>query len=104
MLAALKQHHKAPYAHEHEALGDLLSVVKSIKPTCLIGVSAQPGDFSEEIVRLMCELNLRPILFPLSNPTSKAEITAQDAYAWSKGACVFAAGRRVDSRRIGRLP
>ena len=90
--AALKQHHKAPYAHHCAPLKTLGEAVAFLKPTCLIGVSAQPGAFSEEIVRLMCELNPRPILFPLSNPTSQAECTAEQAFRWSAGKVLFASG------------
>ena len=91
-LAAAGQHHKAPYAHEHEAARDLLGVIRSVRPTGLIGVSAQPGAFSEEVVRAMCELNARPLIFPLSNPTSQAECTAEQAFRWSGGRVLFASG------------
>ncbi|WP_158811235.1 NAD-dependent malic enzyme [Beijerinckia sp. L45] len=70
----------------------LLDVVKNAKPTVLIGVSGQAGAFSEPIVRAMAEINARPILFPLSNPTSRAEATPDDLEAWTSGKAVIGTG------------
>ena len=84
--------HKLHFAHDHAPCGDLLSAVKSLKPTMLIGVSGQPKTFTEEIVKLMAEANPRPVIFALSNPTSKAECTAEEAYRWTGGRAVFASG------------
>eukprot|EP00824_Muranothrix_gubernata_P010739 TRINITY_DN23846_c0_g1_i1.p1 TRINITY_DN23846_c0_g1~~TRINITY_DN23846_c0_g1_i1.p1 ORF type:complete len:572 (+),score=103.90 TRINITY_DN23846_c0_g1_i1:203-1717(+) len=86
------QHHKLPFAHDIPELPTLEAAVKAFKPTALIGVSAQPSAFTQSIVQKMCEFNDRPIIFALSNPTSKAECTAVQAYTWSKGTCVFASG------------
>ncbi len=84
--------HKVPYAHEHAFIPTLAEAIRVLKPTALIGVSGMPAAFTREIVDGMCALNARPIIFALSNPTSKAECTAEQAYAWSKGQAVFASG------------
>jgi malic enzyme len=70
----------------------LEETVANAKPTILIGVSATPGTFSESIVRMMAKLNERPLIFPLSNPTSKAECTAEQAITWSDGRAIVATG------------
>jgi malate dehydrogenase (oxaloacetate-decarboxylating)(NADP+) len=70
----------------------LLSAVKTIKPTMLIGASGQTKAFTREIVNLMAAFNERPVIFALSNPTSKAECTAEEAYVWTDGRAVFASG------------
>jgi malate dehydrogenase (oxaloacetate-decarboxylating) len=70
----------------------LLDVVRNAKPTTLIGVSGQPGSFSEQIVRAMAEINRRPVIFPLSNPTSRAEATPDDIQRWSNGRAVIGTG------------
>ncbi|MEQ5841660.1 NAD-dependent malic enzyme [Paraburkholderia acidicola] len=70
----------------------LLDVVRNAKPTVLIGVSGQPGAFSEPVVRAMAEFNKRPVIFPLSNPTSRAEATPEDLEAWSEGRAVIGTG------------
>lgn len=62
---------------------DLLQIVKEVKPNAIIGTSTASGAFSEQVVREMAVLNDRPIVFPLSNPTSKAECTAEQAYKWT---------------------
>jgi malic enzyme len=70
----------------------LEEVVANAKPTILIGVSATPGTFSESVVRLMSKINERPLIFPLSNPTSKSECTAEQAVQWSDGRAIVATG------------
>ncbi|MGB2713691.1 MAG: NAD-dependent malic enzyme [Vicinamibacterales bacterium] len=84
--------HKLPFAHEHAPLSDLLTAVNALRPTVLIGVSGQPQTFNEPVVRAMSGLNERPVIFALSNPTSKAECTAEQAYEWSAGQAIFASG------------
>jgi malate dehydrogenase (oxaloacetate-decarboxylating)(NADP+) len=84
--------HKLPYAHEHAPCAGLLAAVKALKPTILIGASGQGKAFTREIVTLMAEINPRPVVYALSNPTSKAECTAEEAYTWSEGRAVFASG------------
>lgn len=90
------QPHKQPFAHEHPPVADLLSAVKALRPTALIGVAAQARAFNEPIVRAMADQEERPIVFALSNPTSKAECTAAEAYAWSDGRALFASGSPMD--------
>jgi malate dehydrogenase (oxaloacetate-decarboxylating)(NADP+) len=70
----------------------LMDVVKTHKPTVLLGVTTVGGLFTEELVKEFASHCERPILFPLSNPTSKAECTAEQAYKWTDGRCVFASG------------
>jgi malate dehydrogenase (oxaloacetate-decarboxylating)(NADP+) len=88
--------HKKPYAHPHAPIGDFVSAVKSLKPTAIIGVGATPQTFTQEVIETMARLNDRPIIFALSNPTSKAECTAKQAYAWSGGRALFASGSPFD--------
>lgn len=83
---------KRPFAHEAAAAGDLVAAVGAVRPTVLVGVSGQHGAFTQEVVRRMGEVNERPVIFALSNPTSKAECTAARAYEWSGGRAVFASG------------
>jgi len=84
--------HKRPYAHEHAPVTGFADAVRALKPTAIIGVAAVAGTFTEEVVSEMARLNKRPIVFALSNPTSKAECTAEQAYRWSGGRALFASG------------
>jgi malate dehydrogenase (oxaloacetate-decarboxylating)(NADP+) len=84
--------HKLPYAQNTEMIEAPLSIVEAFKPTALVGVSGQPATFTEPILRRMAELNERPIIFALSNPTSKAECTALEAYSFTEGRAVYASG------------
>jgi malate dehydrogenase (oxaloacetate-decarboxylating)(NADP+) len=88
--------HKRPYAHEHASVGTLLDAVRALKPTAIVGVAAVGGAFTEDVVRAMAALNKRPIVFALSNPTSKSECTAAQAYKWSEGRALFACGSPFD--------
>jgi malate dehydrogenase (oxaloacetate-decarboxylating)(NADP+) len=80
------------YAHQHVPSKDLIATIESLKPTILIGVSTTGGAFNQRVVETISKLNERPIIFALSNPTDKAECTAEQAYTWSKGKALYAAG------------
>ncbi|KAL2539205.1 NADP-dependent malic enzyme 4 [Abeliophyllum distichum] len=86
------QHFKRPWAHEHDPISNLADAVKSIKPTVLIGSSGAGRTFTKEIVEDMSSFNEKPIILSLSNPTSQSECTAEEAYKWSEGRCIFASG------------
>ena len=80
-----------------EKLTDLLEVVKTVKPTILVGTSTQPNTFTKEIVEAMCENTERPMIFPLSNPTKLAEASAKDLIEWSDGKAFVATGIPSDT-------
>ncbi|MFO1394326.1 MAG: NAD-dependent malic enzyme [Steroidobacteraceae bacterium] len=84
--------HKLRYAHDHPPAADFIGAVRALRPTAIIGVGAAPGAFDEAVVAEMSRLNERPIVFALSNPTSKSECTAAQAYEWSGGRALFASG------------
>jgi malate dehydrogenase (oxaloacetate-decarboxylating)(NADP+) len=73
-----------------------LDALEAIRPHILIGATAAPNTFTREAVERMCAINDRPVIFALSNPTSKAECTAEEAYTWSNGKAVFASGSPFD--------
>ena len=80
-----------------EKLTDLLEVVKTVKPTILVGTSTQPNTFTKEVVEAMCQNTERPCIFPLSNPTKLAEATAEDLIVWSEGKAFVATGIPSDN-------
>lgn len=88
--------HKQAFAHESAGAASLAEAVRVVKPTALIGVSGMPGSFDEKSVKIMARLNERPLIFALSNPTSKAECTAKQAYEWSEGRAIVATGSPFD--------
>jgi malate dehydrogenase (oxaloacetate-decarboxylating)(NADP+) len=79
----------------------IVAAIEAFKPTVLIGVSTRGGLISREVVEAMSRLNDRPIIFPLSNPTSKTECLAEQAYTWSKGKALYAAGVQFPDVTIG---
>ncbi|KAI6173852.1 Malic enzyme [Aphelenchoides besseyi] len=93
-----------PFAKEANDTKDLLEVVNNVKPHAIIGASTVRGAFTETIVKTMAKLNSRPIIFALSNPTSKAECTADEAFNWTNGAVLFASGSPFDNVELnGRI-
>lgn len=93
--------HKLCFAHDHPFTDSLFDALEVLKPTVLIGASGRPGMFGPDVIEKMAALNERPIIFALSNPTSKSECTAHDAYTWSGGRVIFASGSPFDPVRIG---
>jgi malate dehydrogenase (oxaloacetate-decarboxylating)(NADP+) len=81
-----------PFAQDREPVSTFVEAVKAIRPTGIIGVSTVPKLFTREVIGAMAEINKRPIIFPYSNPTSRSECTAEEAYRWSDGRAVFASG------------
>uniref|UniRef100_A0A1B6HXA9 Malic enzyme NAD-binding domain-containing protein n=1 Tax=Homalodisca liturata TaxID=320908 RepID=A0A1B6HXA9_9HEMI len=84
--------HKAKFAHARSPIKTLAEAVETLKPNILIGAAAVAGAFTPEIIQTMAANNKRPIIFALSNPTSKAECTAEQAYIHTNGTAVFASG------------
>jgi malate dehydrogenase (oxaloacetate-decarboxylating)(NADP+) len=94
-----------PFAHDHEPVGSFAAAVEAIKPTAIIGVSTVPKLFNRAVIEAMARINDRPIIFPYSNPTSRSECTAEEAYKWSEGRAVFASGSpfppvQIDGRTL----
>jgi len=87
--------HNLPYAHQHKPL-NFIESIKAVKPHVLIGATGAFGAFTKEAIEVMSEVNERPVIFALSNPTSRAECTAEQAYTWSHGKAVFASGSPFD--------
>jgi malate dehydrogenase (oxaloacetate-decarboxylating)(NADP+) len=81
-----------PFAQDRPAVSTFVDAVKAIRPTGIIGVSTVPKLFTREVIEAMTQINERPIIFPYSNPTSRSECTAEEAYRWSGGRAVFASG------------
>ncbi len=81
-----------PYAHLHAPTRDFVAAIESIKPTTIIGVSTIGGAFNQKVVEAMSRVNDRPVILALSNPTEHAECTPEQAYTWSKGKAIYAAG------------
>ena len=81
-----------PFAHDHAPVATFAAAVEAVKPTAIIGVSAMPKLFNQQVIEAMARINDRPIIFPYSNPTSRSECSAEEAYQWSGGRAVFASG------------
>ena len=96
--------HKRPFARDFPAAIDLESAIDAFKPTALIGATGRGGLFTRPVLEAMARFNERPIIFALSNPTSKSECTAEAAYAGTQGRAVFASGSPFDAMTVaGRL-
>jgi malate dehydrogenase (oxaloacetate-decarboxylating)(NADP+) len=91
--------HKLRYAHDHAPIGDFLTAIHTLQPTAIIGVAAVGGAFTPEVLDTMARINDRPIVFALSNPTSKAECSAEEAYRHTGGRALFACGSPYDPVR-----
>jgi malate dehydrogenase (oxaloacetate-decarboxylating)(NADP+) len=94
-----------PFAQEHAPVANFVEAIEALKPTGIIGVSTVPKLFSREVIEAMARINERPIIFPYSNPTSRSECSAEEAYRWSGGRAVFASGSPfppvdIDGRRL----
>jgi malate dehydrogenase (oxaloacetate-decarboxylating)(NADP+) len=90
-----------PYAHPHAPTKDFVVAIESLKPTAIIGVSTVGKAFTQDVIEAMSRINDRPIIFALSNPTDHAECTAQQAYNWSKGSALYAAGVQFQPVQYG---
>jgi malate dehydrogenase (oxaloacetate-decarboxylating)(NADP+) len=93
--------HKLRYAHDHAPVGDFLTAIQMLEPTAIIGVAAAGSAFTPEVLQTMAAINERPIVFALSNPTSKAECSAEEAYRHTGGRALFACGSPYDPVQHG---
>ena len=87
----LADHHR-PFAHDGPPSNDFADCILRLRPTAIVGVSTVGGAFTRQVIENMSAVNDRPIIFPYSNPTSRSECTAEQAYTWSKGKAIFASG------------
>jgi len=92
--------HKLRYAHEQAPISDFLSAIHMLKPTAIVGVAAVGGAFTPAVLQAMAKLNEQPIVFALSNPTSKAECSAEEAYRHTDGRALFACGSPFDPVKL----
>lgn len=90
-----------PFAHDHPAVADFADAINALRPTCIIGVSTVPKLFNQRVIEAMARVNERPVIFPYSNPTSRSECTAEEAYTWSGGRAIFASGSPFQPVRFG---
>ena len=81
-----------PFVHDHAPVNSFVEAIEAIRPTGIIGVSTVPKLFNQAVIEAMARINERPIIFPYSNPTSRSECTAEEAYKWSDGRAIFASG------------
>ena len=81
-----------PFAIDHAPVASFVEAVRTLRPTGIIGVSTAPKTFNQQVIEAMSDINERPIIFPYSNPTSRSECTAEEAYHWSNGRAIFASG------------
>jgi malate dehydrogenase (oxaloacetate-decarboxylating)(NADP+) len=92
---------KHAYAHQHSPIGSLLEAIRVLLPTALVGVSGQPQVFTEPVLRALAEVTRRPVVLALSNPTTHAECTAEQAYRWTERRAVFSSGSPFDPIEVG---
>ena len=90
-----------PFAQDRAPIGTFVEAVKALRPTAIIGVSAVPKLFTHDVIAAMAEINERPMIFPYSNPTSRSECTAEEAYRWSDGRAIFASGSPFPPVEVG---
>jgi malate dehydrogenase (oxaloacetate-decarboxylating)(NADP+) len=93
--------YQAPFAHDHPPAHDFAALIEELRPTAIIGVSTVGKAFDRRVIEAMGRVNERPIIFPLSNPTSHAECTAQEAYTWTDGRAVVATGSPFGPVTVG---
>jgi malate dehydrogenase (oxaloacetate-decarboxylating)(NADP+) len=90
-----------PFAHDAPTAASFLAAIETIRPTAIIGVSTVPKLFNRPVIEAMARINDRPIIFPYSNPTSRSECTAEEAYKWSDGRAIFASGSPFPPVELG---
>ncbi|HEV8536163.1 MAG TPA: NAD-dependent malic enzyme [Candidatus Limnocylindria bacterium] len=93
--------YQRPFAQRHAPVGDFVDAIRSLRPTGIIGLSTVGGAFDRRVIEAMSHTNARPMIFAYSNPTSRSECTAEQAYAWSGGRAVFAGGSPFPPVRFG---
>jgi len=90
-----------PFAHQHAPCKSFVDAINALKPNGIVGVSTVPKLFNQAVIEAMSKVNAQPIIFPYSNPTSRSECTAEEAYRWSNGKAIFASGSPFDPVTLG---
>ncbi|HEX9266541.1 MAG TPA: malic enzyme-like NAD(P)-binding protein, partial [Candidatus Limnocylindria bacterium] len=93
--------YQRPFAQRHAPIADFVVAIETLRPTGIIGLSTVGGAFDQRVIEAMARVNERPMIFAYSNPTSRSECTAEQAYTWSAGRAVFAGGSPFPSVRFG---
>jgi malate dehydrogenase (oxaloacetate-decarboxylating)(NADP+) len=93
--------YQRPFAQQHAPIADFVAAIDELRPTGIIGLSTVGGAFDQRVIETMARVNERPMIFAYSNPTSRSECTAEQAYTWSGGRAVFAGGSPFPPVRLG---